>query len=269
LKSFLFTLQLYTNISAMTNLPPFSPDKNNSTLQHPKGRQSQRQQQKQSNSPKIDYGDLLRKADTELCEMAKSITPSSMDDYGVESIDGDLMLFTLPQVTLSSTMAVPTKRQTDTTYASSSQSSPTHTHGHHIPQSVVDSSLRTATTPSPLHNNNTDDDDNEESNPNRRSCRIYDCDDGYDYNGYDDDNDDDAFSNLTDYTSQHDQSNDSKAPWHSGKVDLVVPKVNIRSSQRYLNSNHGIDDSSLVGSSKSIDHGVGHLSIMVCGDSGK
>lgn len=195
--------------------------------------------------------------------MVKSITPPSMDDYGVKSIDGDLMLFTPPQVTLSSTTAIPTKEHTDTTYASSSRLSPTHTHGHRIPQSVVDSSLCMA---SPLHTNDddTDDDDNEKNNSNGQSCDTYNCDDGYEYDDYGDDNDDDAFSSLTDCNSQHDQSNDSKVPWHSGKVDLVVPKVNIRSSQRYLNSYHGID-----GSSKSIDHDVGHLSIMVCGDSGK
>jgi hypothetical protein len=173
-------------------------------------------------------------------------------------------------------MTTPAKPQNNTF----SRSLTTPTNGHHIPQSVVDSSLCMATTAhSPLHNNNNngddnDDDDNddnvkEKSSSNGHSCGIYDCDDSYDYDGYDDDNDDDAFSNLTDYTSQHDQSTDSRAPWHSGNADFVVPKMNIRPSQRYLDSNHATDGSSLMGSSKSINHDVGHLSIMICGDSGK
>ncbi|KAI8339567.1 Septin-domain-containing protein [Chlamydoabsidia padenii] len=233
----------------MTNRPSPTRRKHNTpTLQS-----QNRQQGKQQKDSTLNYGDLLRQTGTGLDEMASTMT----DDYGVKSLNCEMLLTTTSQVTLSST--TPTIQQQQQLDASSSCNNQhlTHTQKHITGTTVPGTQSSLWLTAAAYDQTNSDDDD--ENN-------------GFDHNDDDDDDDDDdSFSYFTDDTTQQRPNNrpdDSKIIWQAGENDLVVPKMNMPSNPRYLNSNHTTDGLLLVDSGKSDNHPVGHLSIMICGDSG-
>ncbi|KAI8099955.1 Septin-domain-containing protein [Halteromyces radiatus] len=219
------------------------------------------------------------------------MTLDSSDDYGVKSINEDLLrtptpgtqydaLTTLLLSTTSKSSTALTENNDDSTNQPFRFSNNTNILPYsykHFSNMLSDTSMDTLHQPRSniTSDMNNDDDDN-------------DTNDSYSYSHLTGDTTSDRYHRHHHRQYRDDQTHDSyddddSTTWQSGMIDsnneLVVPKVNIRSynshfsklNQNNNNSNNNDDDNNGIQvdtSRKSYGQNIGYLSIMVCGDSG-